>query len=230
MLNLSRLAESKLFKGLTEEELFDELRRISFLQKTFREGETIIQEGEELLFIGLIVEGSVNIVHISPSGKQYKITTLKQGDTIGEAIVFSANSQAPASVVAEEKTCILFFDKNAIMKLIRSNERILRNYLRILSDRILMMAKRLKESTLMTLRQKICNYILEEYKRKRSLTIQLSSTKEQLAELFAVERPSLSRELIKMRDEGIIDFAGKTIRIIDLEKIEDIVYSKMAYQ
>ncbi|AEH51424.1 Crp/Fnr family transcriptional regulator [Pseudothermotoga thermarum] len=223
-MNFSKLICSKLFNGLNEKEIFEELKKVSFIQKTFHEGETIFHEGEELLFIGLIVEGSVDVVHVSISGKQYKITTLSQGDTIGEAVLFSSHSHIPATVVAREKSFILFFDKSAITKLIRNNERILRNYLRILSDRILMMNKRLKESTLMNLRQRICNYLLEQYKKTKSLTIELPSSKEDLAELFGVHRPSLSRELIRMRDEGIIDFHGRTIKIQDLEKVEDIVY------
>ncbi len=223
-MNFHSLACSKLFSGLNEQEIFEELKKISFVQKTFHKDETVFQEGEELLFIGVIIEGSVDVVHVSASGKQYKITTLRQGDTIGEAVLFSSHSQVPATVVAKEETFILFLDKIAITKLVRNNERILRNYLRILSDRILMMDRRLKESVLMNLRQRICNYLLEQYKKTKSLSIELPSSKEDLAELFGVHRPSLSRELIRMRDEGMIDFQGRTIKIQDLEKIETMVY------
>jgi len=93
--------------------------------------------------------------------------------------------------------------------------------LRILSDRILLLNKRLKESVL-TLRQKICGFLIEEYKKQRDLRIRLPFPKKKLAEILNVERPSLSRELRKMREEGLVDFDREVIVIKDLSRLEEI--------
>ena len=44
-------------------------------------------------------------------------------------------------------------------------------------------------------------------------------TKQALANSFGVQRPSLSRELIKMKEEGILDYDRRTIKILNFDKI-----------
>ena len=46
-------------------------------------------------------------------------------------------------------------------------------------------------------------------------------TKEKLAESLGITRPSLSRELINMKDLGLIDYSRSHIKILDLEEIEN---------
>ena len=63
--------------------------------------------------------------------------------------------------------------------------------------------------------------LLDEYKKQNSLFLTFSYTRKKMAEMLDVPRPSLSRELINMRNEGIIDFDKNVIKIIDLDLLED---------
>ena len=60
-------------------------------------------------------------------------------------------------------------------------------------------------------------------KTKIDYNIKLKMTKEKIAESLGITRPSLSRELINMKDEGLIDYSRNYINILDLEEIEDIL-------
>lgn len=48
--------------------------------------------------------------------------------------------------------------------------------------------------------------------------------KEEIASFIGIPRPSLSRELSKLRDEEIIKFDRNTITILDIEKLEEILF------
>jgi Mn-dependent DtxR family transcriptional regulator len=48
----------------------------------------------------------------------------------------------------------------------------------------------------------------------------ISLKRNELAEFLNVSRPSLSREMIKMKDEGIIDFYKSSFKIIDIERLK----------
>ncbi len=50
---------------------------------------------------------------------------------------------------------------------------------------------------------------------KKVLKLKLRLTKKSLAEKFGVQRTSLSRELNKMREDGLIDYDAYSITIID---------------
>ncbi|WAM33075.1 Crp/Fnr family transcriptional regulator [Caldicellulosiruptor morganii] len=223
-MNYSKLSETKLFRGIEKSSIERLLSDCNVVQKSFEKDEIIVFEGDECTSIGIILEGLVDIKKVLSSGKEYTITTLYPGDTFGEAVIFSSSNTFPAMVIAKCRTVILFLSKESIINLSKKSERFLYNFLNILSDRILLLNSKLKESTFITLRQKICNFLLEEYKKQKSFKIKLPLSKYELAEKFNVQRPSLSRELIKMREEGLIDFWGKEIWIKNLEKIEDYLF------
>ena len=48
-------------------------------------------------------------------------------------------------------------------------------------------------------------------------------TKQKLSEILGIPRPSLSRELINMKDLGIIDYSRDFIKILDKEELENLL-------
>ncbi|AEM73233.1 Crp/Fnr family transcriptional regulator [Caldicellulosiruptor acetigenus] len=223
-MHLERVCQSKLFKMMDQSEIKEILDSFHILKKDFEKDQVIVLEGDECSIIGLILSGMIEVKKSSVSGKEYTITTLTQGDTFGEAVIFSSANTFPATIVSKTKTEVIFIPKHAIIEMCKKNEKFLYNFLNLLSDRILLLNTKLKENTLSTLRQKICNFLLEEYKKQKTTKLKLNFTKQELAKIFNVQRPSLSRELIKMKEEGLIDFWGKEIWIKDLEKIEEYLY------
>ena len=68
------------------------------------------------------------------------------------------------------------------------------------------------------------DYILQECISQKTNTIKLKGSKEDLALYIGIPRPSLSRELIKLRDEGFIEFDRHNINVLDMENIEEILF------
>ena len=48
----------------------------------------------------------------------------------------------------------------------------------------------------------------------------LAMNRNEMADFLNVARPSLSREMCRMRDEGIIDFHRSSVRIMDMEALK----------
>jgi len=66
--------------------------------------------------------------------------------------------------------------------------------------------------------------ILEEYKKQKNLKIKMPYSRKEMAEQLGVPRPSLSRELLNMKSEGIIDCDRNYITILDMDRFEDIFF------
>ena len=96
-------------------------------------------------------------------------------------------------------------------------------FLNDLTNKIFVLNKSITNLTFNSVRQKICNFLITEYKLQNSENIKLKMTKEKIAESLGITRPSLSRELINMKDMGIIDYSRSYIKILDLEEIENIL-------
>jgi CRP-like cAMP-binding protein len=143
------------------------------------------------------------------------------GQCFGEAILFSDADRYPISAVAKQKSTVFFVEKQSIMHGLTHHPILLDNFLRLLSNKLTMMNRKIKVLSLDTIRQKVCNYLLKEYQLQGTNMIQTAMSRKAMAEHMSIQRPSLSRELIKMKEEGLIDFDKSTIKILDVEALED---------
>ncbi|CAH2212701.1 Crp/Fnr family transcriptional regulator [Tepidibacter aestuarii] len=225
MLNLENILKSSvLFKNIVDDNLNDILSNINYKMKSFNKNELIAIEGDPLNSIGILISGNVEIQKIYPSGKTLTISTLSSGNIFGEVIVFSQKNTYPATLVPITSSEIMFISKEDILKICTINPDILKNFMSLLSNKILMLNKKVKTLSYQTIREKIASYLLDEYSKQKKLLIKIPYSRQEMSEQFAVTRPSLSRELIKMREEELIDFDRNTILIKDLDILEDCIF------
>lgn len=196
---------------------------INYSIKEYDKDETIAIEGDLCNKIGIVLNGAVEIQKIYESGKSLTIATLIEGKIFGEAIIFSTKTTYPSTIMACTKAIILFIPKDSIMHLCSTNSLFLNGFMSLLSNKILMLNKRLKNMSYHTIREKLSNYILEEHEAQKNLTFKMNKSKKQLSEMLGIPRPSLSREFIKLREEGIIDFDRNSITILDITALKSIL-------
>ncbi|MCY6485577.1 Crp/Fnr family transcriptional regulator [Clostridium aestuarii] len=212
---------SKLFNAFTEEQLQQILNNINYKITSFNKDQVIAVEGDPISSIGIVLDGTIEVQKNYPSGKTVTISKIKQGDIFGEVIIFSNKKEYPATIISTDKSKIIFISKNDIMNLCSSNTIFLNKFMGLLSNKILMLNKKLKNLSYQTIREKICSYLIDEYKKQKKLIIKITHSRKAMAELFGITRPSLSRELINMKNDDLIDFNRQTITIKNLETLED---------
>ncbi|QGU94092.1 cyclic nucleotide-binding domain-containing protein [Clostridium bovifaecis] len=213
-----------LFSGFSEEEAINILSSTNYKVNSYKKGETIALEDDPISSIGIILEGNIEVQKNYPSGKTVTINRLGKGNIFGEAIIFSTKKTYPSTIVSAIDSKTLFISERDIIKLCSSNETFLNNFMRVLSNRILNLSKILRELSYQTIREKICSFLLDEYKKQKNMTIALNISRQEMADQFGTTRPSLSRELINMKNDCLIDFDKKTITILDLEGIEETLF------
>ncbi|MCF8228655.1 MAG: Crp/Fnr family transcriptional regulator, partial [Bacteroidales bacterium] len=127
-------------------------------------------------------------------------------------------------IIATTKVRVLRISKREMIELLNRHPRIMENYLRIISDRFVIITQKMKFLSLKTMRGKIAHYLLMREKRKQqNKQIRKHKTQEQLAEYFGVTRPSLTRELKIMEKEGLIYLQDKEIKILDKARLLDLM-------
>ncbi len=210
-----------LFRRLNEQNIMALLRFLEVKSVTYEKDSVIAFEGDKCTKLGILASGKVELQNIYPSGKVATLTTLKPGQSFGEAILFGDQDRYLISTVAKTKTTVLFIEKTSIIHGLTHHPILLDNFLKLLSNKLMMMNQKVKILSLDTIRQKVCNYLLKEFKLQGSTMIQTAMSRKDMAEHMSIQRPSLSRELIKMKEEGLIDFDKSTIKILDVDALED---------
>lgn len=224
MENLIRtLSFCPLFHGLPKQNIQSMLQSIPYTIVRYNKGQIVALEGEPCDSLGIIMKGSVDIKRIFASGKEITITTMISGNIFGEVLVFSDTNLYPSTIIAVKEVEILYIAKPAILSLSKTDMQFLNNIMKLLANKVLMFNEKITCLSLQSIRQKIANYLLDYSKKQNSHSLILPYTRKEMAELMGIPRPSLSREMIKMRQEGLISFDKSLVRILNSTALEDIL-------
>lgn len=217
------LLQTELFKNIERDEL---IRMLTCLQSrivTYRQKELVTLEKSCFSDIGIILDGEVAVIKENFAGDRIFMSKLTAGDIFGEITVFS-NGEPLATIEPVVDTTILFLPSSRIVgicpNVCTGHTMLIRNMLEIISRKAVDLNRKVEILSLKSIRAKISTYLLEQYQQcgKRTFTIPLK--RHELAEFLNVPRPSLSRELKNMKEEGLIDFYRNSFRIMDIESLK----------
>ncbi|EOD00841.1 Crp/Fnr family transcriptional regulator [Caldisalinibacter kiritimatiensis] len=221
---LNRLTEVDLFKDIEKEELKRILGCLKPSIKKYRKKDIITIEKEHLAGIGIVLEGEVNVGKETLAGDRVMLSVLKKGELFGEVAAFN-NKEWLATTVANTDCTILFLPPQKIVgvcnKTCDGHRRLIQNMLQIIAQKAINLNEKVEILSLKSIRQKISIYLLKQYSIKNSLAFNVPLKRNELAEYLLVSRPSLSRELAKMKEEGIIDFYRNSFKILNIESLKN---------
>lgn len=225
--NIETLKTIPLFTNIKEDELLGVLSCIKGTIKQFKKGEIIGLTGDEFLHFGIIISGSVTVSKDGYDGSRLIISVLGKSDMFGEIVAFTKNPILPANLISNEKSEILFIPKDKIVSSCKSvcsfHTTLSNNMLRIIATKAFMLNKKIEYLSIKSMRGKLSAYLLELYKQQGASTISLPINRNELADFLNVSRPSMSRELARLKDEGIIDYYLSTVRILNLNELKKYV-------
>lgn len=221
--HIASLVKTPLFSGIGKEDLVSFLICLNPRIQEYAKGEVIALEGDAMGGIGVMLSGEVAVLKETSSGDRMILTVLKPGSLFGEMAAWSAEHRWPATVQAQEASAVLFIPPEKItspcQKACRWHPAIIQNMLKILSEKALMLNRKVDYLAMKSMRGKLCAYLLERQKLSDSLTFTLPLNRNEMADYLSVSRPSMSREMGRMRDEGLIDFHMSTMKIKNMPAV-----------
>ena len=211
---LELMRQIDLIKSIKPEEIESYLSEGSCKITQYGKNNIVHFVGEVCSKLEIILSGKVVIERIDESGNLMTIAEFFNGDVLGGNLMFSKNPYYPMTVTAKEATLILEINKDRLFSLFSDNHEFLKSYLEYVSDHTVILGDRIKHYVNRTIRESILSYLDYECKKQNSNIIKLNLTKKALAERIGVQRTSLSRELAKMREDGLIEFTPVSISLL----------------
>lgn len=219
------LIKVPLFKGIEASELEHVLSCLKPTVRTYKKSECITLEGDTFSGIGVVLSGKVTVTKTNEVGERIIMTQLTEGGVYGEMMAFSSLKIWLASVVAESDCVILSLTPNAILShchhMCVGHKQLMLNMLEIVSNKALGLNRKVNYLSIKSMRGKLAKYLLESYHSSGDKLFDIDFNRNELAEFLQVSRPSMSRELAKMKDEGIIDYYQNSFKILNMEKLSD---------
>ena len=170
---------------------------------TFSRNQIIFSEGEKCSKIGIIIEGEIKISTITHHEKEETFTIVKKGDIFGNSLIFSSSPYYLGDITATQKTTICFISKSDLIKELSLHPDLLESYINLISDKAIRIKQQNKLLAHKNIRDRISYYFITLSKQQNSNIIQLPSITK-LSNELSLPRPSVSRELTNMENDGLI--------------------------
>ncbi len=215
---ISILENTELFKDISMSTINHLFVQDSFNIKTYKKNSVIYFQNEKCVTFDIVLKGIVSVQSTDEKGNYISISDFTIGSELGGNLLFSNKNFYPMMVLAKTEVTLIHLKKDLVLRLCQSNTTFLSKFLHSLSDKTLILTDKIKTLSLKSIRQCIIDFLMYESYVQKSNVIKLEVTKKDLAEKFGVQRSSLSRELNKMRKEGLIEYDAYSITIINLEK------------
>jgi CRP-like cAMP-binding protein len=216
------LSISPLFSGLTIAETKLIMSRTPYALRRFKAGAIITQSGEPVNYLMVVLSGTVKGEMIDYAGRLIKIEEIQAPGALAAAFLFGDKNRFPVNVVAVIDTELLLVEKPDFLKLLRANDRILVNFLDMISNRSQFLSEKIKFLNFKTIRGKLAQYILQKAGQERNEII-LDMTQNDLADFFGVARPSVARAIRDLKDDGYLKSTGKKISILNKKGLGDLI-------
>lgn len=223
-MNISLLAQTPLFQGMASDTIESILTEVPYRIKKFQSGNMIFQSGEPVNSLILVIAGVVSAVMTDYSGRVIKMEDIPAPGAIASAFIFGKNNSFPVNVLASADCELLMISKSDFLRILMKDDIILVNFLNLISSRSQFLSEKIKFLNFKTLKGKLAFYILQQAGSNGTI-VNLTVTQNELADFFGVARPSVARALSELETEGYLVAKGKTIKIIDKERLADLTIS-----
>lgn len=183
--------------------------------KEYRRGGIIHLQNEQCSSLDVILEGNIVIQRLDEAGKVLTVAAFAAGDTFGGNLLFADQNRFPMTVSASSDCVILHLDRQLLVYFCQKNQNFFMEFVRTISNKATLVSDKLNTVAMKSIRQQIIDFLAKESVLQGSFTIELHLSKKEWAENLGIPRPSLSRELKKMKEEGLIDYSRNWISIKD---------------
>lgn len=207
------LMQNRLFKGMTEEKLCHALDFYRAEIRHFEKGEFIKNTTDRLSFFGLVLSGIVQVFMDELDGSRMIMATVESGRSFGESLCF-LRKESPVYICAAASSDVLcMYCENLCGITGEENSEFFFRFTEALAERTLSMNERIQILSKLTIREKLKTMFSEYPGAKEGKTFEIPLSREDMAAYLGTDRCSLSRELSRMKKEGMIDYYRNSFRI-----------------
>ncbi len=199
---------SPLFRGLSEEDLTTLSAAGLLRRKAFEKHTVIFRAGDQVQEIGVVLRGTVHIENLDLWGTKSILSSISAGQAFAETYAFCGDALMVDAVAAEDCE-VLFLHTRALSDAqldagLRNT--LLHNLLAVSMRKNLSLSQRIFCTTPKTVRGRLLTYFSAQAAKAGRLELEIPFNRQQMADYLNLDRSALSKELCRMRDEGLLEF------------------------
>ena len=187
-------------------------------------GETLFHMGDPGGSFYYLDAGAVKLFRISPAGQEKIVEIIRPGQTFAEAVMFFARPLYPVNAQALEDSTLTAFDSEIFMSMLRESTDTCIRLLGTLSMRLHHRVNEIDALSLQNSMLRVVHFLLRRLRESgsRDRIVELEASKKDIASRLSIQPETFSRVLHVLTDAGAIEVEGRSIRVIDEQKLRHL--------
>ena len=213
-----RTVNSALFEGICYEDRRAMLGCIGYHIGTFRKGDIINFEDEKIKHVGIVVEGSVDMIKEDIWGNKTMLVRSRKDDVFAETFACGSDNLSMVTFQVSEDATILFLPFNQVMHnctmACQFHHQLIENMVHVIANKNRDLMRKVEVVSKRTTREKLLSFLSIQAQLQQTRYFEIPLGRVELAEYLCVDRSAMTRELSKMKEEGLIDYDKNCFRLL----------------
>ena len=211
-----------MFKGISLTNCETLMHCLGCTEKAYNKEQIIPTAGIYARQIGIVVSGCIHTIQEDVWGRRAFLSYAKDDGIFGEVLLGGPSAERGIIFKAAEPTTVMYLPVDRILHPCRNScpfhHELSRNLFRMISNSNAELTEKIEITSKSSLREKILAYLSIESRRNGSTRFTVPLNRTEMADYLCTNRSALSRELTKMKNDGIIDYENKSFHILNTAK------------
>ncbi len=216
-INIDEL-RSPLFNGITEQDLNAMLDCMGYHIGQYQKGEIIAFEDENIRHIGILLSGAVDMIKEDLWGNKTMLVRMRKDELFGETFACGEDNLSVVTFMVADDARILFIPFDRVMHsctmACKFHHRLIENMVHIIARKNRDLMRKVEAVSKRSIREKLLAYLSIQSQAQNNRYFEIPLGRIELAEYLCVDRSALTRELAKMKEDGLIDYDRNCFRIL----------------
>jgi CRP-like cAMP-binding protein len=216
--NAVKTVRSPLFAGIAPTDMEGMLGCIGYHVRAFQKGEIIAFEEENINHVGVVLSGAVDMIKEDVWGNRTMLLRSYPEDIFGETFACGEDNLSVVTFVAAQDCKVLFLSFCRVMHTCTHacvfHQTLIENMVRIIARKNRELMRKVEVVSKKTLREKILAYLSIQAQSQGKKQFEIPLGRLEWAEYLCADRSALTRELAKMKEEGLIDYHRNSFKIL----------------
>jgi CRP-like cAMP-binding protein len=189
-------------------------------ERNWRQGSVIFSRGDPSESIQLVVEGRVSVREATPEGRSLTLAMFGPGEIFGEVGVVDGEPRS-ADLFADIDSRLFVVERQKFLAYLESYPTLAIRLMQTICARLRKTNSLVEGMAFNSARARVAQRLLTLAKTEaRPGTRELKLTGQELADYCALTRESVSKQLARWREQGIVSLARGRIAVIDMAALE----------
>ncbi|HIZ65820.1 MAG TPA: Crp/Fnr family transcriptional regulator [Candidatus Blautia pullicola] len=218
------IGNSFLFREMEERRCHKILEQLGGYIRQAAKGQILVQEGDRILHMGILLEGEVRVCRIDFEGREKLLQKLRPPYMLAADVVCTPIQISPYTAFAGEGARIWFFPYSSLHTpgLLEDEDRLYlkERLLEFIANENVRKLYKVDMLSCAGARERILKYLQIQCRKAGSSKVEISYNREELANYLCLNRSVLSHTLAGLRKEGILEFRKNSFCLnIPVEKM-----------